>query len=166
MKFEIKSRWESKVLFSLETKSLKLCVEAAIKRGADLGDAYLRGADLSGATGFGLPYQLQTCPRSGSFEAWKKGDNQEIIKLTIPWWARRTANIVDRKCRAEIALVVAIYNKSGKPIGCCRNGTWADRKIDYRVGGFVRSRNYDASWLKNCSNGIHFFMTKEEAENW
>jgi hypothetical protein len=59
MKFEIKSRWTGSVLFSLETESLKLCVEAAVKtktylrgadlRGADLQGAYLRGADLQGA---------------------------------------------------------------------------------------------------------------------
>ena len=46
MKFEIKSRWGASILFSLETGSLKLCLEAAIKGGADLGDADLRGADL------------------------------------------------------------------------------------------------------------------------
>jgi hypothetical protein len=49
MKFEIKSRWTGRVLFSLETETLKLCVEAAIKSRADLSGADLYGADLSGA---------------------------------------------------------------------------------------------------------------------
>jgi Pentapeptide repeats (8 copies) len=54
MKFEIKSRYDASVLFSLETESLKLCLQAAVKSGADLGGAdlraaYLRGADLGGA---------------------------------------------------------------------------------------------------------------------
>ncbi len=49
MIFEIKSRFDGKILFSLETKSLKLCVEAAVKSGADLSGADLRGAYLSGA---------------------------------------------------------------------------------------------------------------------
>ena len=59
MKFEIKSHWTGSALFSLETESLKLCVEAAVRsraylrgadlRGAYLGGAYLRGADLGGA---------------------------------------------------------------------------------------------------------------------
>jgi uncharacterized protein YjbI with pentapeptide repeats len=52
--FEIKHRFSGSVLFSLETESLKLCVEAAVKgganlRGADLGGANLGGADLHGA---------------------------------------------------------------------------------------------------------------------
>ena len=46
MKFEIKARFTGTVLFSLETDSLRLCVEAAVMRGADL-----RGANLTGAVG-------------------------------------------------------------------------------------------------------------------
>jgi len=49
MLFEIKHRFSGSVLFSLETESLKLCVEAAVKGGADLGCAYLRGAYLGSA---------------------------------------------------------------------------------------------------------------------
>jgi len=49
MKFEIKHRFTGAMLFSLETDSLKLCVEAAVKSGADLSRAYLSGADLSRA---------------------------------------------------------------------------------------------------------------------
>ena len=49
MLFEIKHRFSGSVLFSLETESLKLCVEAAVKGGANLDGAYLRGAYLRGA---------------------------------------------------------------------------------------------------------------------
>jgi len=49
MKFEIKSRCSGEALFSLETEDLKLCVEAAIKNGADLSLANLSEADLSEA---------------------------------------------------------------------------------------------------------------------
>jgi uncharacterized protein YjbI with pentapeptide repeats len=49
MKFEIKHRFSGSVLFSMETESLKLCVEAAKKSDADLRGADLRGADLQGA---------------------------------------------------------------------------------------------------------------------
>ena len=57
--FEIKSRFSGAVLFSLETESMKLCVEMAVKsrayleganlRDANLGGAYLEGAYLEGA---------------------------------------------------------------------------------------------------------------------
>jgi pentapeptide repeat protein len=49
MKFEIKSRFDSSVLFSVETESLKRALELAVKQGADLRGADLRGADLRGA---------------------------------------------------------------------------------------------------------------------
>lgn len=47
MKFEITSRWSGAVLFSLETESMKLAVEAAVNSGARLYGAHLRGAHLT-----------------------------------------------------------------------------------------------------------------------
>ena len=49
MTIEIKSRFTGGILFSVETESLKLAVEAAVKGGSDLQGAYLRGSDLQGA---------------------------------------------------------------------------------------------------------------------
>jgi hypothetical protein len=49
MKFEIKNWMTGGVIFSMETESWKLAVEAAVKAGADLSDADLSDADLSGA---------------------------------------------------------------------------------------------------------------------
>ncbi len=46
MKFDIKNPFSDAVLFTLECGSLKLCLEGAVKGGADLGEADLRGADL------------------------------------------------------------------------------------------------------------------------
>ena len=45
MKFEIKNRFTGSVIFSLETESMKLCVEAAWKNGADLSRADLSRAE-------------------------------------------------------------------------------------------------------------------------
>ncbi len=47
MKFEIKNRWSGELIFSIETDSWKLAVEAAIKAKADLSEANLSEADLS-----------------------------------------------------------------------------------------------------------------------
>jgi uncharacterized protein YjbI with pentapeptide repeats len=49
MIFEIKHRFSGAVLFSLETESVKLCVEAAVESCANLRGANLGGADLGGA---------------------------------------------------------------------------------------------------------------------
>ena len=47
MIFEIKSHIDGKILFSLETSSFKLCIEAAVKSSANLSSADLRSANLS-----------------------------------------------------------------------------------------------------------------------
>jgi len=44
--FEIKNRFNSRVLFSLKCESLKICVETAVNEGANLRFADLRSADL------------------------------------------------------------------------------------------------------------------------
>ena len=49
MKFEIKSWVDAKVLFSIETESFKLAIEAAVKSRANLSEADLSWADLSWA---------------------------------------------------------------------------------------------------------------------
>ncbi len=51
---EIKHRFTGSVLFELDCGGIKICLEAALKagadlRGADLRGAYLRGANLGGA---------------------------------------------------------------------------------------------------------------------
>jgi hypothetical protein len=62
MRFEIKHRYNGSVLFALETKSFKLCVEAAVQRGVNLQNAEFqganfRGADLQGAKLQGAEFQ-------------------------------------------------------------------------------------------------------------
>jgi len=47
--FSIKSRFFGKILFELQCKSLKICIEAAVKSKADLSGAYLTHANLDGA---------------------------------------------------------------------------------------------------------------------
>jgi hypothetical protein len=49
MKFEIKHRFNGSILFSIETTTWKLAVEAAIKSSADLRSADLSSADLRSA---------------------------------------------------------------------------------------------------------------------
>ena len=53
MKIEIKHRFTGKILFSVETDSWRLAVEAAVRSRANLSGANLSGADLSGANLYG-----------------------------------------------------------------------------------------------------------------
>ena len=49
MKFEFKSRFDLKILFTYEAENIRLALEMAVKARANLGGANLGGADLGGA---------------------------------------------------------------------------------------------------------------------
>ena len=188
MKFEIKSWFDGRVLFALETDSMKLCVEAAVKQRANLQRADLQGADLQGADLQGADLQgadlrgadLQGANLRGAKDAdraiaytrilpegqiigYKKGSKGEIIKLSIPADARRS-HAFGRKCRAEFADVLEI-TLNGDSIQTATNGTH-DKRIPYVVGQRVTADKWDENWMEECSHGIHFFITRIEAEDW
>ena len=127
-------------------------------RGANLRDAYLRDAYLQRANllsadlrGAKLPH-FQICPEEGSFVAYKKVDTG-VIKLEIPSKAKRTSSLIGRKCRAEYVRVLEGSGRSG------RGG-------DYKEGEIVYPDSYDDDIRVECTNGIHFFMTRKEAEEY
>ena len=233
MLFEIKSRFTGAVLFSLETSSFKLCVEAAVKSradlyganlsranlyganlsgadlpradlsgadlsranlsranlsradlsgadlygadlscadlpganlygadlyGADLSRADLSGADLSGAKNADLVIaQTQILPE-GSLIGWKKCSGGVIVKLCIPEEAKRS-HAFGRKCRAEFADVLEVFDGE---FGVSQH----DGKTEYRVGTRVFPDSFSDDWQKECAPGIHFFITREEAEEY
>ena len=222
MKYEIKHRFTGAVLFSLETDSLKLCVEAAVKSraslgganlwdanlwgaylggadlggaylgganlgaanlrdanlwganlwgaylgGADLGGAYLGGANLRGANLWGanlwgakgaeLAIAKTRILPEGELIGWKQCRNGVIVKLKIPAQAKRSSAF-GRKCRCEFADVLEVI---GAEVGIGQH----DGKTEYRVGQRVTPDKWTDDWQKECSHGIHFYITRLEAEN-
>ena len=136
--------------------------------GADLSGADLRGANLSGAdlenviadyktTGFHL-----ACPESGAFDGWKKLRDGKIAHIRIPATAKRSS-ATTRKCRAESAKVIKIYDGDGtSKFGHSLHNPG----FVYRVGETVHCDEWDADRWNDCSGGIHFFLTRAEAEAW
>ena len=139
-------------------------LRGAYLRGADLSDAYLGYADLSGAdlsdvkcnetTAF---FALQ-CPEEGSFVAWKKCRNDVIVKLLIPEDAKRSS-ATSRKCRASRAIALEV-------IGAEKAISKNDESFVYEVGKEVVPDSFDDDRWNECSHGIHFFITRKEAENY
>lgn len=127
---------------------------------ADLWGANLRDADLQGAkteNAKGLE-QTQIVPQTGAFDAWKKCNDGVIVKLRIPAKAKRS-NATGRKCRAEFAKVLDVI---GADVGITdAHGP----KTEYRKGETVHCSEWnDDRWVE-CGGGIHFYITREEAEN-
>jgi hypothetical protein len=121
-------------------------------RGADLKCANLMGANLYGAN---LPH-FQIVPTEGSFIAYKKVTSG-VIKIEIPADAKRTSTLVGRKCRASHIKVL-----EGSGFSC----TYTENPIKYETGSTVYADSYNDDIRVECTNGIHFFMTEKEANEW
>jgi hypothetical protein len=78
--------------------------------------------------------------------------------VRIPEVAKRSHSF-GRKCRAEFVDVLEII---GSEIAVSRH----DGITKYCVGQRVTADHFDEDWTKECSGGIHFFITRIEAENY
>ena len=126
---------------------------------ANLSGAYLSGAYLSGASNADLLFaQLSIVPEHGSFFAWKKCQDKVLVRLFIPSKAKRS-NATGRKCRAERAKVLEVI---GAEVGVSQH----DKNFTYKVGQWVYPDKWDDNRWNECSSGIHFFLTRMEAENY
>ena len=131
--------------------------------GADLRGANLREANLRGADITKIRHLFKIVPEEGSFIAWKKAGGY-LIKLEIPAEAKRHSHLSGRKCRAEFVRVLDIRNDRGHKVKSCY-GSY-DKKTIYTIGEITRPDSYDPDPRVDCSNGIHFFLTKQEAKEW
>ena len=86
-----------------------------------------------------------------------------LVKLRIPADAKRS-NSTGRKCRCDKAIVESAEYLDGtqidsKNIIC----SLYERAFTYHIGDTIRPDKFDNNRWAECSNGIHFFITKEEA---
>jgi hypothetical protein len=127
--------------------------------GADLSGANLSGADLSGAKDAALILAQQSIvPQEGAFVGWKKLRDNIIARLVIPHDAQRISTLGSRKCRASKAFVYELIPAVGKA------GGLHNSKFIYELGKEAIPDSFDGDVRVECSHGIHFFLTREEAE--
>ncbi len=124
--------------------------------GANLSDAYLRYAYLSDAKGAELAIAKTRILPDGDLIGWKKCISNVIVKLRIPAEARRS-HAFGRKCRTEYADVLEVI---GSDVGISQH----DDSTEYRVGARVAAHKWDEDWQDECAGGIHFYITRLEAE--
>ena len=147
----------------------------AMMRGADLCGATLRGAnianaDLCGAKLDDVKYDCSTsffalqCPEEGSFIGYKKACSH-IVKLEILPDAKRSS-ATTHKGRCNAAKVISITTLDGKDDGTQSVSSDRDPSFVYRVGEIVRVDDFDEDRWTECSTGIHFFITRDEAVNY
>ena len=130
-------------------------------KGADLYGANLKGADLREAK---IDWPL-VCPEKSSFIGYKKCRDDLIVELEIPEDALRSSGTT-RKCRCSKAKVLSITNLDGSKSKCTEATSKRDSSFVYKVGETVEVTNFDPNRWNECSTGIHFFVTREEAEKY
>ena len=130
-------------------------------KGANLSGANLWNADLSGAKNIFFP---MACPEKGSFIAFKKAGFY-IIELFIPSNAKR-CSATSRKCRCSKAKVISITTPSGDKTNITEVYSNYDPNFIYKLGEYVEVKNFDDNRWNECSTGIHFFITRQEAVNY
>jgi len=97
----------------------------------------------------------------GDLIGWKKCKDNVIVKLQIPADAKRS-HAFGRKCRCEYAVVLDVIGaEEGESYQAKQNN---QTPLIYRKGKTVRCHKWDENWTEECSGGIHFFITRIEAE--
>ena len=126
---------------------------------ANLSGANLYRANLSGAKNLNFPI---ACPEEGSFIGFKKCQDGKIVKLKIPVDALR-CSATGRKCRCSKAKVLSITNIDGTDANVGMAISKYDRNFIYKVGETIEVPNFNTDRWNECSTGIHFFITRQEA---
>ena len=135
--------------------------------GADISYANMRGVDMSGTNmnGVNMSYANMHCidrlrkgiKLSEPIIGWKKCKNDVLVKLEIPRGAI-VFSINNSKCRTDKAKVLEI-------IGSDR--AYSKHKFfSYYVGDVIEIFDFNCEYNVECAKGIHFFKTREEAENY
>ena len=164
---EIKSV-DGRVLYTSNKETIRAAVEEAVANGvslmsanlmgANLVRADLEGANLRGAKNADCVFAVTSICPEGDIIGYKN-TNQGVVKLRIPEHAARS-NATGRKCRASEAIVLETPNHEPAT-------SRHDSSFVYREGETVRpAQPFDPDRWNECGAGIHFFLTRIEAERY
>ena len=134
---------------------------------ANLSGANLSRANLYGAKNLEQVDAITRILPDGDLIVWKQARTKDgvkaIIQLKIPAAAKRS-NATGRKCRAEYAKDMKHF-VDGKET---KQKLYSDHdnSFVYEVGKIIRPDGFDENRWEECSSGVHFFITRWEAENY
>ncbi len=142
-------------LSSADLRSADL--SSADLRSANLSSADLRSANLSSAKMEPADAAaLSILPDEGDVIGWKKCRYNVIVKLLI-LNATPRSNATGRKCRAREVRVLEVF---GAEFGLSAR----DSNTKYIKDRVVKCDTWCEDRWQECAGGIHFFITRAEAE--
>lgn len=131
--------------------------------GADLFGAVLEFAKLDGIiSNDDTKWFRLHCPETGAFLAYKKCVNDRMVQLLVPADAKRTSATL-RSCRCNKAKVLTIKSFDFKENF---DEAWSlvDENFVYKRGEWVEVKDFNEDRWQDSTTGIHFWMTRAEAE--
>ena len=136
-------------------------------RNADLSNADLRNADLRNADLFETKLDKKEEIRKGLIvnekiygykKAIDKDGNRVLVKLEIAKGAM-VFSINNYKCRTNKCKVLEIENSDYAYSN-------HDKDFEYKKGKEIEIKDFNLMYNIECASGIHFFRTREEAEDY
>ena len=134
---------------------------------ADLSNADLNGANLSGVNLSNVDLSNVKLDKeeqirkgiklSNPIIGWKKCKYGVIVKLEIPRGAI-VFSINNDKCRTDKAIVKEIFGAD--------RAFSMHKYFSYYVGDKIEVYNFNCEYNIECAEGIHFFKSRKEAENY
>ena len=126
--------------------------------GADLINSELEYADLTDT----ILDEKEQCRKgivlTESIAGYKKAYEDKIITLKIPIDAK-VFSINNNKRRTNKVKVIDMQGET-------ELSSIHDNDFKYHVGDEIEITDFDERYNVECSTGIHFFLTREEAENY
>jgi len=135
----------------------------AFLNGADLQGADLQGADLHDASLDKKEEIRRGITLEKSMIGYKKCSGNRIVKLRIPKGAI-VFSINNTDCRTNKVKVISITDSEGNSYE--EAISVYDSKFIYKVGDVIKPDSFSLMYNVDCTSGIHFFKTKEEAEKY
>ncbi len=148
----------------MRTASFRYCdMRECNIEGANLFGAVLEYANLEGIiSNEDTQWFRLHCPEEGAFLAYKKCVNDRMVQLLVPADAKRTSATLP-PCRCSKAKVLTI-----KSFDYEQNfdEAWSlvDENFVYRKGQWVEVKNFNENRWEDSTTGIHFWMTRAEAQ--
>ena len=136
--------------------------------GANLSGANLSGANLYGAKNAEGAEAITNILPAGTLIGYKKAKsngNDVLLTIEIPVTAKRS-NSTGRKCRAEYAILKAVEGIGWEYDGSPVHSTYNENFVYPAIGERITPDGWDENRWEECSQGIHFFITRYEAENY
>ena len=137
-------------------------LENADLRGANTYGTNFDGAYLSGAFIDPLLAARLTIIQEGDIIVWKRCTRDVVAKLLVPAKAKRS-NSTSRKCRAEYVTTLELFGETDET-----NTAYSihDPFTKYIVGETTHCDGWNEDRWVECTGGIHFFLTRIEAESY